>query len=141
MSISKNFKTDPNVEAVAGIWLDYGPNEFTGKNERIHVLRSGGANKAYEKDLVTAFRPHRAAIKAEVMSLDLGKDLVMKTFVKECVIGWENITDAKGVEIPFSKEAAIELFANLPDLYHDVSEQASKAVLFRAELQKAASGN
>ena len=44
-------------------------------------------------------------------------------FVKDVLLGWENITDLDGNVIPFSEEIAIKLFKDLPMLYIDLVDK------------------
>lgn len=142
MSVRKTLKTDTTIESQTGVWLEYGTNDDNGKEQRILVLRSGGANTAYEQGLVAAFRPYRAQIKAEVLSPDIGKKLIREVFARTCVKDWQGFTDPAGKDYgTFSTDDVIAYFTEVPDFYHDVAEQAGKAVMYRTELQKAAAGN
>lgn len=127
------FKTDPTLET-KGIVLNYGDFKIT-------VARAGGANKAYVKCLERKSRPYRRAIQAETMDNELATAMMREVYVESVVLGWEGVLDAKGKSLPFSKENALQLFTDLPDLFQDVMEQAGKAALFREEIRETEAKN
>lgn len=65
---------------------------------------------------------------AEADSLDM---------LAACTVGWANVLDREGVEIPFSSESARILYVNYPV----VREQADLFVVTRANFLKAPSGS
>lgn len=125
------FKTDSNLEK-DGIKLNYGP--FW-----IYVARAGGANKKFQKMLEARLKPYRRAIQTETLDESIAATILREVFAEGVVLGWGSeqfgegrMPDDKGKEMPFSVENVIKLFTDLPELYRDVQEQASKVSLFRA---------
>lgn len=129
-SIYDTFKTDDNMET-RGILLDYGD---AGK---IKIARAGGSNVRFQKALEAKTRPLRRQIDTETLSPEAGERVLVEVFASTVVIGWEDIKDSDGKDIPFSYENCVKLFTDLPDLFIDVREQAMKAANFRtAEIEE-----
>lgn len=133
-SIKKLFKTDAELET-KGIVLDYGDYG------KIRIARAGGANKAFAKCLERKSRPLRRAIQSEMLDNEQAEKLMAEVYADSVVLGWEGVTDEKGKPIPFSKEACLELFRDVPDLLRDIMEQAQKSALFREEIRETAAKN
>lgn len=147
MGLKSQFQTSKDIEK-NGIVLDYGET-------RIRIARAGGANKKYQKRLEACTRPHRRAIKNDLLDIDKGNELLMEAFAHAVVVGWENKTgeekngnfifspgvdpeDAglpKGDLLPLNPSNVLKVFKNLPDLFLDVQEQATKSVLFREDIR------
>lgn len=125
------FKTDKKLET-DGIILDYG--DF-----KIKIARAGGNNTKYAEVLKRVSKPYRKAIEKEVLSEEIGRKILIEVFAEVVVIGWDGVLDEKGKPLTFSPANAKKLLNDLPDLFADIQEQASKASNFRQEeLEEAA---
>lgn len=133
--IYNRFKTDRELEKNSGILLNFGPNS-KGKDFCIRVLRAGGANHAYEKRREVVTKPYRRQIQNDQMDTATLKELLKEIYVSNIVIGWENAEDEDGNDLVFNKENVEKLFADLPDIWDEVFEQAQKAALFRAHIME-----
>ena len=120
------FKTDTNRE-VSGIELDYGDFQIT-------IARAGGANKRYAKMLEVKTRPHRRAIQTETMSTAQSEGLFREVYAEAVILGWSGVTDESGKVLTFSRANCMKLLTDLPDLFDDIKEQATKVALFRESL-------
>jgi hypothetical protein len=148
MSLSKMFKTDDSLET-GGIVLDYG-------NTRIRIARAGGANKKFAKLLAKMVKPFQRAIAAGSFDNEQSVMILKEAYAKTIILGWQTKHDDKwadGVDPedmglpgdaglqPANFDSYMAVFANLPELFHDLMEQAQKIALFRADLTEAGSGN
>lgn len=70
--------------------------------------------------------------RAEHKSDDVEQEFV-KAFVRNCVKGWNNISNIEGEELPYSSETALELLVQLPDLVEDLIKFASDNENYRIE--------
>jgi hypothetical protein len=61
--------------------------------------------------------------------------------VETVLLGWESVTGPDGKPLEFSKENAVKLFTDLPDLFKDIRETAEDMTLFKLELDEADAGN
>ena len=120
------FRTDKTLEK-EGIVLDYG--DF-----KIKVARAGGSNAAFQKALTSKIRPYKRQIDAGTIPDDVAEKLFLDVYAESVVLGWEGVTDENGNPLPFSKENAVKLFSDLPDLFRDVQNQAAAISNFRAEV-------
>lgn len=139
MSLYSQFATNKEAE-VDGVWVEYGANE-DGTIPAFKISRMSKANKKYTKALEKATRPHRRAIELETMNNDLAERLFMEVFVDTVLLEWKNIRNRDGEEVTLSKDSAMKLFGELPELYDDLQEKAKKASLFREETLEEEAGN
>ena len=145
MSLYKQFRTDKSVET-AGVWLEYGENDQK-KPVRIRVARAGGANERYSKVLDRITKPVRRSIQAETLPPAQVRKLIIQAYAESIVLGWENVdleASENGPEVkdaPFTKENAVRLFTDLPDLFDDVQEQSRKAALFQQDILEVSAKN
>lgn len=136
------FETSKEMER-QGIWLDYG--DF-----RLRIARAGGSNKNYQKAMEAKTRPHRKAIEAESFENDRALEILKEVYADHVVLAWETKQDGEwisGIEaqdgslLPFGRDNVVATFTNLPDLFTEVQQQASKANLYRAQLLEEAAKN
>jgi len=118
------FATSTEIER-GGVLLDYGAF-------KIRIARAGGANRKFASVLEAKLKPYRRQIQTESMDDEVATRLIIEAYAESVVIDWEGVVDGAGTPLPFAKENVIKLFTDLPDLFRDVQEQATKASLFRA---------
>lgn len=119
------FKTDENLET-RGVVLNYGDFKIT-------VARAGGANKKYQKVFEAKTRPYRRAIQAGTLDEATDKKAMAETYAEAVVLGWEGMKDAEDKDLPFTRENVVKVFLDLPDLFADVVDQATKVSTFRVD--------
>ncbi len=139
------FATNDKEEA-DGVWLEYGmtaptPEAPEGLPIRIRIARAGGKNLDFNKALEKATKPHRKALAAGSMSLDLLENIYRAVFIAHCVKGWQNVSGRDGKPLAFTGDNVLQVFKDLPDLYSDVKEQANSLSLFREEEREVDLGN
>lgn len=147
MSLRKTFKTDLNAE-VDGVLLDVGFNDHNGKPIQVRLSRMSRSNKRYTAELERVTRPHASAIQNESMDNELATKMLREVFVDTVLMGWYNLpkseltgNDADKEELPFTRENALALFDELPDLYEDWETRAKKASTFREKEREKAAKN
>ena len=139
MSLYNAFATDQNAE-VNGVVLEYGTNN-KGQPIRIRIARAGGSNQKFAKVLEQKLRPYKRMIANDTMDTKLAEKLLVESFSEAVVLSWEGVQDREGNDLPFTKDNAIKLFTDLPDLFSDVQQQSQKAALFRADIREVEAGN
>lgn len=120
------------------------------------VARAGGANEVYAKEGEKRFRPHRRAIEQGKLDSATGTKLAMELFIDTQLKGWEGINvrqrdeagkpvfeeafedgaivkTAKFVPLEFTRENAIKLFSQLPDLHLELQRKAQAIATFQRE--------
>lgn len=131
MSLYSQFGVDEQKEQ-EGIWLDYAPN----KDKSIPgflVRRAGKNNKSWTKAYETAAKPFRRQAEMGILSSEISEKITLEAWVGTVLIGWRDVQDRQGTSIPFSREAALALLGELPQLWDDLWAQSTKATLFRPE--------
>ncbi len=142
MSMYDLFKTEPVLET-EGVVLNYGTFKVT-------IARAGGMNKRYVKVLEAKVRPFRRALQTETLDSEVGLDILREAYAEAIILKWETQQNGKfviGIEspdneiLPFTKENVILTLKNLPDLFTDIQDQASKIATFRQDEKEKAAGN
>lgn len=147
MGLRNTFKTDLNKEA-EGVEIDVSVNDHNNKPITIRVSRMSRSNKRYTKALEVATRPHSSAIANESLDNDLGNKILRDVFVDTVLLGWDNLpkSDLTGNDddvelLPYSRENALALFDEMPDLYDDWEKRAKSAANFRDAEREKIAGN
>lgn len=147
MGLRKNFKTDVTLEN-EGVEIQVDMNEHNNQPILIVVSRMGKTNKRYAKQLEEVTRPHQTAIANETLDNDLGAQLLREVFVDTVLLGWSNLPKSEltgdpkdTADLPYTRENALALFAEMPDLYDDWEARAKKASNFREAARKANAKN
>lgn len=139
MSLFKTFKTDTKKEN-DGIPIKYDSNE-DGTVPTFLVARQAKSNKKFAKTMRELSAPYKDQMDRGTLPEEVGEKLMRKAFVKGCLRGWENIQNEDGEAMPFSEEAAIDLFSQLPELFDDLQSQATELANYRAYSLEAEAGN
>lgn len=111
-----------------GKWFDYALG--------IKLLIANIHNSKYRKMRTRLLRPHQRRLKS--MSGDETLEILKPAIAKHLLIGWRNIEDEKGNEIPYSSENALEFFndPSLADLFTFVIDAAGENTSFAIEQQE-----
>jgi len=133
-NLYKMYETDEKYEK-DGIDL-----EIT-EGVRFRIARSGGQNKRYQQILAKLMKPYQRAYEQGTLDNDKAGDIMQLAFIKGCLIGWQGVTGRDGVEMEFNEGNALKLFGDLPDLFAQLQEQASKVSNYRIEDVEEAAGN
>jgi hypothetical protein len=129
--LHKNFATNKDLEK-QGIWFEYGLNS---KDQpiRFKVARCGGANREYTTYMEAITKPYRRMIQNETISEDILTKILRDAFVTKALKGWEGVEDRELKDLPFSKDAALKYFDELPELFKDLQDQGGKYSLYLEE--------
>lgn len=129
MSLKASFGTNQKAER-EGAWLEVCSNT-DGSVTRIKIARAGRRNKAYTKAMEKETRPYRAILN----DLDAKTDdkITNTVLVNAIILDWENMQVEEGVNMPFTKENALQVLTQFPDLADLVNRKAWEAETFRAE--------
>lgn len=137
MGLRKTFKTDRDAE-INGVEVEVSVNDHNGLPIKIRIARMSQGNKRYTKELNRVTKPHMSAIQNDAMDNDLARKMLQEVFVDTILLGWDNLpkSELTGVatdteELEFTRENALALFKELPDLYDDWEARANRAAAFR----------
>ena len=128
------FETDNTLET-EGIWYTFD------KDTKFLLARAGGANTRFTKVLEAKTRPYRRQIDNGTIDNDLGNQLLIEAFSEAVVLGWSGVTDKAGKEMKYSVANCVKLLTDLPDLFTELREEATRVANFRNEEIEADAGN
>lgn len=126
MNLYKKFGGDPGLEK-EGVWME------VDEEVRFLVARAGGSNKKYRRTLERLSKPYMHQIRQKTVSASTLREISLKAFVTDCLLGWENVTDADGNALEFNEANALQLMRDLPDLYDLLNDQAQAVGAFQRE--------
>lgn len=132
-TLDKMFGTDADKET-AGIVVQYG-------EIRVRLARAGGANDRFAVAVEEVTRPYRRMIDAGMLTRDQDKALTREIFARAVVLEWSGVSDAAGVEIPFSPDTAAKVFEDYPEFFNMIVAEAARVANYRAAQLKGEAKN
>lgn len=126
MSFYKTFGTSADLENGKGIDLDYGDDGV------IVIHRAGGANKKYTSVAAQKLKPYTRKLQNGTADPEAINKVMAEIYAESVIIGWRGVKDENGKDLKFTKENVVKLLIDLPDLFEDIQEQATKISNFRA---------
>lgn len=137
----KQYKTNATKEA-EGVEIEFPEAENEdGSIPTFVISRMGKGNKAYAKSLEAATRPYRRQVELGTLKNEVAEGLFLNVFVDTILRGWKNIQDENGADIPYSKDNAVKLLNDLPDVYERLQEEAKLSANFRDSNLDTEAGN
>lgn len=101
------------------------------------VARSGGANRAYDRVVQKNSRRYQKQLQRGLLDNETAENEIIKpAFIECCMLDWGGVTGEDGKEIPFSRKACEDLFAEYPDVYDVLREQAGELATYRIREQE-----
>lgn len=139
-SMYEQFETDRDLET-KGVIVNYSDNF------RVTLARAGGSNRKYAKLLEQKSRPLRRAIETDTLDNETALNLLKEVYSEAVVLNWEvnenrhdltkepkwvpGVEDREGKVQPFNSKEVMRVFRELPDMFTEIQQQASRASLFR----------
>jgi hypothetical protein len=133
MAKFNEFKTNPTKE-LEGVVV-----EVPGSDLKLRIGRM--TNPMYETHLRKISRPFTTSIRKGTIDQKVMEDLMARAISHHVLLGWENLQDSKGAEIPYSQGKAYELLVESRDFFKLVVEYANDMELFRDEESEELKGN
>lgn len=137
MSLASLFKTNANLER-KGVAIEMPAPNDDGSLPVFYLARAGRLNPDYQKVMERVMRPHRRAANLGVLPQAKQDELTREVFAEAGVLGWKFVprSDVTGNKddtgyAEYSKENAIALFVNLPDLYQALIEMSVERTTFQ----------
>lgn len=137
MSLRSAFKTDNSKEA-EGFWFeDTGVINADKTIPGFLLARASRSNPRFAKATEKLGKKYKRQFDNDMVTGEFAETLNKALFLDTILLGWRNVQpDDDGVELPFSRENADKLFAELPDLYELLETSARRASNFRdAEIE------
>lgn len=110
-----------------GIWVNF---------EGVELCVASINNPKYKQFRSQLLKPHLQKIRSKAVNLEDVLDIIKPAAAKHLLLGWKNLQDENGQDIPYSYEKAMEFFSNpaLSDLYNFVLETAGENATYRQEV-------
>ena len=121
--VKKLFGTDATKEK-EGVWYDIA------EGLRMRIARIGNPN--YQKRFQILSKPYRRSIRRGTLSDDVAEKLLVQCMSETIVLDWEGVED-EGKEIPYSKDAAVDLLTKYPELRGYINDIANELEGFQEE--------
>ena len=118
------FSTDGDLEKGAGVDLDYG------EAGTITIHRAGGANKKFARIFSARMKPYERQLASGTLDDEVANKVMAEVYADAVIIGWRGVHRG-GKQQKFTRENAIKLLLQVPELFRDIQEQASKVANFR----------
>jgi len=137
MSLFDQYETSPTKE-IDGVPVQFAPND-DGTVPTFIIAATSKTNARYAKALDSATKPWRRNMDA--IGNEKAESLYRDVFIKTVLKGWSNVQDRDGKDIPYSQQAAIDLFKRLPRLYDAIVDQAGSIEIFKEEAREGEAKN
>lgn len=118
-----------------GVWCKY-------END-IEFLIARKPNPAFDEFMENEIGPHLASIRAGTFDKELDRQITKKAIAHTVLLGWENLQDDEGNDIPYSPEKAFEILTDpeFADIYKFILIMSSSQDLYRRKEEALASKN
>lgn len=70
-------------------------------------------------------RPVRKLIEVKKLPPEKDRAIAVRTFVRECVKGWDGVTSG-GETVPFTEDNCVDLLVQSPKLFYDLVDEAGE---------------
>ncbi len=128
----ESYLPDHLRESEIGVWLSF-PGD-----RKFRCLRAGGSNKRFIRAFQAAIKPHRRQMDRGTLDPEVSEQIMREVYSRTVVLDWKGIKDAEGQDVPYSPEAAVELFKAVPEMFNDITTLcADMAVFTDGELEDA----
>jgi hypothetical protein len=118
-----------NIEAKSNVieqsrWAKFRGGEF---------LIAPTTNLGFQRTVNRLQAPHRKKIEKGTLDPQVSLEITCQAVAHNLIQDWRGLVDNSGANVPFSKEVAVQLLTNMPDLREFVQEFALDLENFRAE--------
>ena len=122
------YQTNDEFETT-GIWLQISDTT------KFKVKRFGGKNSPTIRKLTALYhKPYARMIELNTLPESKEREIYARIFIEACIIDWVGVTDKDGKELEFTKDNAMKLFTDLPELLDTLVNYASDAKNYKEDL-------
>ena len=97
------------------------------------VRRFSGQNPRVKIAMAQYYKPYARQIEMGTLSSDKNLEIQIKVFIDTCLVSWQGV-EIDGQPAEFSKENAMKLFKELPDLFDTLWKYANSFESFKEDL-------
>jgi len=122
------FKTNETTEK-GGEWCEIAPGV------RFLIARLGGVNAdRIKKANAQFFKPHARRIQNGSLPVKEEQKILARVFVEVSLLGWEGVLDDNDQPLEFSKDNAVNLLVELPELFGKLTEFSQDVENYKSDL-------
>lgn len=125
-NLDKLFKSDINLEK-EGVWFEIA------EGIQFRVRRFGGSNFEIKKAMTKYYKPYSKLIERGLLPEAKEKEIYTKAFIDACIVEWKGV-EIDGEITPFSFDAALKLFKELPELLETLMEHSQSSDHYKEDL-------
>lgn len=126
-NLHKHFKTNSVLEKEG---VDFALDDKTS----FKVRRFNAQNPRVKAAMAAYHKPYARQIEMGTLPIEKSDEITIKLFIDVCLVSWEGVEDEKGQPIEYTKENAITLFKELPDLFDTLWKYANDFASFKEDV-------
>lgn len=126
-NLDKFFKANSSLEQ-DGVDFDIGDGIS------FKVRRFGPSNTRVKSAMATYYKPYAKQVELGTLPVEKSLEINAKVFVDTCLVSWQGVLDESGKPLEFTKENALKLFKDLPDLFETLWKHANTFENYKEEL-------
>jgi|WetSurMetagenome_2_1015567.scaffolds.fasta_scaffold998139_1 hypothetical protein len=139
MSLYKQFKTNTSLE-VGGKWFEVNPPNDDGTKAGFLMARRSSKNTKFAAAMERVVRTHRDELDRGAMPPEESRRILVETFVDTVLKDWRHVRGEDERELKFTRDNALKLFNDLPDLFDTLQVQSGLITNYQDKLIEAAGG-
>jgi len=125
-NLDKLFKSDSNLEQEGVLFEIADGIQFK-------VRRFGGGNREVKKAMVKYYKPYARLIERNLLPEDKEREIYQLAFIDACLVDWQGV-EIEGATAECTKENALKLFKELPELFETLLEHSQSVEHYREEV-------
>lgn len=138
MSLYKQFKDNTKAER-EGVDIHYGESVVTIASANKNNIRFALSGKKHLKRL-DELDVELCKLNDDIDNSDQYytisaeiREILARVYAKSVIIGWKNVDDEQGDEIPYTEDNVVKLLLDLPDFFDDIQSKANAASTFHSK--------
>lgn len=121
------FETSKDLEK-DGVILDLG------QGVEIVVARAGLGNPRFDLAQRRISAPLRAQLLRGDIDTAVARKMTIDIYAEAVVLGWKNVTDRDGNDLPFTRENVVRVLTDLPDVFESIVQMATSSAAYKKNL-------
>lgn len=122
--MSFNVESSTSKAETEGVWVDFMASEF---------LVASSNSVSFQRMFAALQRPYMRQIQKGTLDPSIQLEIMCKTLAKTALLGWRNVVDNSGAEVPYSAEVAYTALKNNTEFRTFIIETASDIATFKVE--------
>ena len=125
MNLYDHYQT--NETATSGEWIPWGTTGARFKLARASAHDNAKFKNAMERRL----QKYRTEIRLDVLPADVDAAATREVFAETVILDWKGVKGPDDEDIPFSRDACVQLLTDLPELFAEIKNVAADRQTFQ----------